>query len=320
MVDGILLIDKPAGLTSHNLVDRVREIFSQRRVGHTGILDPLATGLMIILLGKGTLLSSQLTGVDKKYSAVFEFGRTTDSFDREGKIVSEIDPGKVDLDRFKHLCDTFTGRISQLVPPFSAVKLKGKRMYQSARDGEKVPERHKDVEVYSIEIDSFSWPLIGLNIHCSAGTYVRSIAHEMGQKLGCGGYLKDLVRTAVDSFTIDQAISLEQLINSIENGDYGAVRSLVEALPDRPTISIRPEYYHYILEGRPFIKRYLGHTEYRGPGGCLSLLLGPDNKILAMVNLNYNWGSLNRLDSRDILGKYVRIIDEGHLRQELARK
>jgi len=320
MVNGVLLIDKPAGLTSHDLVDRVREIFKQRRVGHTGILDPLATGLMIILLGKGTLLSSQLTGVDKKYSAVFEFGKTTDSFDREGKFVSEINPGNVDLEQFKHLCDTFTGQINQLIPPFSAVKLNGKRMYKSARDGQKVPEKHKDVEVYTIEITSFDWPLVSLNIHCSAGTYVRSIAYEMGQRLGCGGYLKDLIRTAVGNFTIDRVTSLEQLRSSIENADYSFVKPLVEALPDRPMISIRPEYYHYILEGRPFIKRYLGHTEYRGPGGCSSLLLGPDNKILAIVNLNYNWGSLNRLDSRDILGKYVRIIDEGHLRQELARK
>ena len=303
MVDGILLLDKPIGLTSHDLVNKVRKIFQQRRVGHTGILDPRATGLMVMLLGKGTLFSSQLTGVDKKYSAVFRFGISTDSFDSEGKIIEEKDPGQISLDRFKLLCDDFTGEINQLVPSYSAVKINGKRMYKIARNGKPVAEVYKDVEVYSIEITSFDWPEVSLDIYCGAGTYVRSLAHQIGQRLGCGGYLKSLIRTAVDNFTLDQAISIEQLANSIENGDNSPVRPLVSALPNKPTISIRPEYYRFVLEGRPFIKRYLNQTEYKGPGGCLSLLLGPENKVLALAKLNYSWGSFQRLDNRDILGK-----------------
>lgn len=315
MIDGILLIDKPAGITSHDLVNRIRGIFKQRRVGHTGILDPLATGLMVLLLGKGTLFSQQLTSSDKIYSANFIFGKTTDSFDDEGKLVAEKDPGILTMDEFKNLCDRFKGTIKQLVPPFSAAKLNGRKMYMIARKGEAVPEMYKDVEIYSIEIISFNWPEVSLNIHCSAGTYVRSLAHQMGQQLGCGGYLKSLVRTGLGSFTIDQAISLEKLENSISGGNYSLVHQLVEALPGKPKISIRPEYFRSILEGKPFIKKYLYDTDYRGPGGCLSLLLGPDNKVLALVKLNYNWGSFKRLNSRDVLGKYVRIIDEGHLRQ-----
>ena len=318
MVNGIIILDKPSGLTSHDLVDETRRIFDQKRVGHTGILDPLATGVMVILLGKGTLLSKHLTGVDKKYSAVFRFGKATDSFDREGKVVSEQDPGWVDIKQFEKLCQDYIGEINQLVPPFSAAKFEGKEMYKSARNGKELPEKHKDVKIYSIEITSFDWPEVSLDIHCGSGTYVRSLVHEMGQELGCGGFLKNLVRTAAGDFTLKQAVSLKELAAAIENEDYTMVKPLMEALPDRPTISIRPEFYRYILEGRPFIKRYLGQTEYKGPGGCLSLLLGPSNKLLALANLNYNWGSINRLDSHDVLGKYVRIIDEGHLRQERA--
>jgi tRNA pseudouridine55 synthase len=314
MVDGILLIDKPPGITSHDLVNRIRKIFKQRRVGHTGILDPMATGLMVLLLGKGTLFSRQLTSSDKKYSANFIFGKTTDSFDNEGKLVAEKNPGVLSVDKFEDLCNRYRGKIKQLVPPFSAVKLNGQKMYNVARKGETVPEMYKDVEIYSIEITSFNWPEVNLDVHCSAGTYVRSLAHQMGQQLGCGGYLKSLVRTGLGSFTIDQAISLEALESSINNGDYGSVLQLVEALPDEPKISIKPEYFRSILEGKPFIKKYLYYTDYKGPGGCLSLLLGPDNKVLALVKLNYSWGSFERLDNRDILGKYVRIIDEGHLR------
>jgi tRNA pseudouridine55 synthase len=314
MVDGILLIDKPPGITSHDLVNRIRKIFKQRRVGHTGILDPMATGLMVLLLGKGTLFSRQLTSSDKKYSANFIFGKTTDSFDNEGKLVAEKNPGVLSVDKFEDLCNRYRGKIKQLVPPFSAVKLNGQKMYNVARKGETVPEMYKDVEIYSIEITSFNWPEVNLDVHCSAGTYVRSLAHQMGQQLGCGGYLKSLVRTGLGSFTIDQAISLEAIESSINNGDYGSVLQLVEALPDEPKISIKPEYFRSILEGKPFIKKYLYYTDYKGPGGCLSLLLGPDNKVLALVKLNYSWGSFERLDNRDILGKYVRIIDEGHLR------
>jgi len=314
MIDGILLLNKPMGITSHDLDDRVRRVFKQKRVGHTGILDPLATGLMVILLGKGTLFSQHLTGSNKRYSAVLSFGRATDTFDGEGSVVQEKDPGDIPQDEFKAACDNFIGEIDQLIPAYSAVKLNGKRMYKSARNGEKLPEKFKKVSIYSIEIPSYTWPDVSIDIRCGPGTYVRSLAHELGQKLGCGGYLKKLIRTGIGDFKLDQAISFDKLETEINAGDYKSVKPLAEAFPDKPTVTIRSEYCGSILEGKPFIKRYLEQTDYKGPGGCLCLLLGPENKVLAVATLNYSWGSYNRLDSRDILGKYVRIIDEGHLR------
>jgi tRNA pseudouridine55 synthase len=316
MINGIVLVDKPKGITSHDLVDRLRILFDQRRVGHTGILDPLATGLMVMLLGKGTLFSPQLTGADKRYRADIQFGRDTDTFDAEGKTVSEKDPASIDSDEFNDLCLRYKGKIKQLIPPFSAAKLAGQKMYESARKGEMMPERFKEIEFYSIEIIAFNWPEVSLDIHCSAGTYVRSLAHEMGQVLGCGAYLKNLVRTGVGAFNLEQAITLNDLEKGIVENNYTMVRPLWEAMPDRPRLFVRPEYIKSIIEGRPFIKKYIFRTEYRGPGGCLSLLIDPNNKVVALAHLNYSWGSYDRLDSRDVLGKYVRIIDEGHIRQE----
>jgi tRNA pseudouridine55 synthase len=318
MVDGIVLLDKPKGITSHDLVDKVRGILNQKRVGHTGILDPLATGLMIMLLGKGTLFSPQLTGADKRYRADIIFGKATDTFDAEGKTVSEKDPGSMTIDEFKDLYGRFQGKVKQLVPPYSAAKLNGQKMYESARRGEDMPDRFKDIEFHSIELVAFNWPEVTLDIHCSAGTYVRSLAHEMGLQLGCGAYLNSLIRTGVGNFALDQAITVDEFQKFADSSDFSKIRSLSEAMPSRPRITIRPECYNAILEGKPFIKKYVFSTNYKGPGGCLSLLVDGQSKVLALAQLNYSWGNYERLDSRDLIGKYVRIIDEGHIRQERA--
>lgn len=318
MFNGVILVDKPKGITSHDLVDRLRLLFDQRRVGHTGILDPLATGLMVMLLGKGTLFSQQLTGADKQYRAEIQFGRSTDTFDAEGKTTGEKDPGNMAIEQFEELCNKYKGKIKQLIPPFSAAKLDGQKMYESARKGEATPERFKEVEFYEIEIVSFNWPNVTMDVACSAGTYVRSLAHEMGQMVGCGAYLTNLIRTGIGAFRLEQAITLRELEKAVEINDFSMIKSLWEAMPEKPRIFVRPEYIKSIIEGRPFIKKYLSRTEYRGPGGCLSLLVDSDSKVVALAQLNYSWGSFDRLDSRDVLGKYVRIIDEGHLRQESA--
>lgn len=318
MVDGIVLLDKPRGYTSHDLVDRLRKILRQERVGHTGILDPLATGLMIMLLGKGTLLSPQLTGANKIYRAAFLFGRATDTYDGEGNVISESDPGSLSFEEFVKVCNGFIGRVKQIVPPYSAAKLDGQKMYESARRGDELPAKFKEVEFYSIDIESFEWPKVQLLIKCSAGTYVRSLAHEMGMKLGCGAYLAGLVRLAVGQFTLDQAVTLDQFESEEMISGNRLVKSLVQALPGLPKIYVRAEHIRLILQGRPFIKKYLYKTDYRGPGGCQAMLIDDKEKLLALVQLNYSWGSFDRLDSRDVLGKYLRIIDEGHIREKLA--
>lgn len=310
--DGIILIDKPAGMTSHDVVDFLRGQLKIRRVGHTGILDPNATGLMLMLMGKGTKFSSLLTGLPKQYVARFVFGSTTDTFDAEGKIVSRAEPGNLERADFENVLQGFLGEIEQIVPPFSAAKRDGVPSYKLARKGKIITPRHKMVKIDNIEIMEFDWPEVALDISCSSGTYVRSMAHQMGEILGCGGYLKNLRRLKVGQFHVSAALTPEEVSGTADLS--GIIRPLKDALPTHPAIHIKPQYYGAVLSGRPLVKKYIAESNYSGDGDILSMLMGPDDKVLALARLNMLWRALDRLGPSEIMGTYVRVIDEGHLR------
>jgi tRNA pseudouridine55 synthase len=310
----MILVDKPAGMTSHDVVNYIRRALKIKRVGHTGILDPGATGLMVILLGKGTLLSSFLTDMFKRYVSRFAFGKETDTFDADGIVTASIDPGRVDRDKFEKLLDNFRGDIEQIVPPFSAAKRDGIASHRRARRGERINPGRKVVRIEDIKIIDFEWPEVSLDIRCQSGTYVRSIAHQLGQMLGCGGYLKNLRRLEVGPFQVSAAVSLEEISN---NGSISEIiKPLKDALPTSPVIEIKPQYYRAVLNGRPLFKKYIGRSNYAGDGGVLSLLMGPEDKVLALANLNMHWRVMNKLGPSEIMGSYIRVIDEGRLRSE----
>jgi len=312
--DGIILVDKPAGMTSHDVVNHIRRALKIKRVGHTGILDPGATGLMVILLGKGTLLSSFLTDMSKRYVSRIAFGQETDTFDADGKIIASSDPGQISREKFEKLLGNFRGDIEQIVPPFSAVKRKGVALHKLARRGEKIDPRRKVVRIDDIKIIDFDWPELSLDIQCQSGTYVRSIAHQLGQMLGCGGYLKRLRRLEVGPFQVSAAVTLEEISNNNEISEI--IKPLRDALPASPLIEIKPQYYRAVLNGRPLCKKYISRSDYAGDGGVLSLLMGPEGKVLALANLNMHWRVVNKLGPSEIMGSYVRVIDEGRLRSE----
>ncbi len=310
--DGIMLIDKPTGMTSHDVVDFLRQQLKIRRVGHTGILDPNATGLMLMLIGKGTKFSSFLTNLPKQYVAKIIFGATTDTFDAEGKILSRAEPGNLKKADFEKKLQDFVGEIEQIVPPFSAAKKNGVPLYKLARMGKTMTPRHKMVRIDNIEIVEFDWPEVTLDISCSTGTYVRSIAQQMGERLGCGGYLKNLRRLKVGQFHVSAALTPEEVSGTDDLS--GVIRPLKDALPTHPAIHIKPQYYGAVLSGRPLVKRYIAESNYSGDGDILSVLLGPDDKVLALAKLNMLWRAVDRLGPSEIMGTYVRVIDEGHLR------
>ncbi|MEE8417062.1 MAG: tRNA pseudouridine(55) synthase TruB [candidate division Zixibacteria bacterium] len=310
--DGIMLIDKPTGMTSHDVVDFLRQQLKIRRVGHTGILDPNATGLMLMLIGKGTKFSSLLTKLPKQYVARLIFGATTDTYDAEGKILSRAEPGNLKKADFEKKLQDFMGEIEQIVPPFSAAKKNGVPLYKLARMGKTMTPRHKMVRIDNIEIVEFDWPEVTLDISCSSGTYVRSIAQQMGERLGCGGYLKNLRRLKVGQFHISAALTPEEVSGTDDLS--GIIRPLKDALPTHPAIHIKPQYYGAVLSGRPLVKRYIAESNYSGDGDILSMLLGPDDKVLALAKLNMLWRAVDRLGPSEIMGTYVRVIDEGHLR------
>ncbi len=312
--NGIMLLDKPTGMTSHDVVNYLRRKLEKRRIGHTGILDPNATGLLVMLVERGTLLSSWLVGMPKRYVARFEFGMATDTYDADGEIVMQADPGLVARENFEALLAKFAGRIEQKIPPYSAVKRQGKKFYKLARRGRQFNPGLKVVEIKNINIVDYAWPEVALDIECSSGTYIRSLAFQMGEDLGCGGYLKALRRIEVGPFRVSEAVSLADLLESSE--PFGYLRPLKDALPMVPSVHIKDQYCGAVLGGRPLIKKYFPVDAYQGTGGEMSLLLDPKEKVLALANLNMNWRAIDRLGPTEIMGTYVRVIDEGHIRDK----
>ena len=218
---GILLLQKPAGISSHGAVERIRTILSQRSVGHAGTLDPSAEGLLVLLLGIATKVARYLTEHDKEYEAEVRLGLQSATYDAEG-IDSKAEPEPVpDLDEtgLENLLSEFRGSIRQQVPPYSAVHLNGERLYKLSRkgqDGIQLPER--TVHIHQLELLSFEADRLRLRIRCSKGTYIRSLAHDIGRRLGCGGYLSFLRRTAVGSHRLAQAHTFEQVQAYLDDG------------------------------------------------------------------------------------------------------
>ena len=202
--DGVFLADKPHGWTSHDLVAVLRKKIGFTKIGHTGTLDPGATGLLVMLIGKAAKKQSELQGCSKIYSGTIKFGIETDTWDAQGKVVSESAVPGITEQEVKSLAERFNGRIKQQVPPFSAVKYQGKRLYKLARKGVAVPVIERVVDVKWIQ---YLWnsPELKFEIECSGGTYIRSIAHEMGKAVGCGAHLKDLRRLKVKNWLVEQA-------------------------------------------------------------------------------------------------------------------
>ncbi len=211
MIDGFLVIDKPEGITSHGVVQRMRRWAGQRRVGHLGTLDPLARGVLPLALGEATKLSRLLTHGKKSYRGRVRLGIATTSYDREGDVIASWEgpwPGQEELEK---ALETFRGAIRQVPPPFSARKRGGEKAYRLARRGEPVVLDPTDVMIERLELLDYSPPFLALVVDCSAGTYLRSIAHDLGVLLGTGAQLWELCRTRSGPFTLEQAIPLEQL-------------------------------------------------------------------------------------------------------------
>lgn len=223
-MDGVLVIDKPPGLTSHDVVARARHILHERRIGHTGTLDPFATGVLVILLGKATRLAQFLSGIDKEYEAIIRLGYSTDTGDRTGNTISEPPDSKTRTwseQEIKEALNSFLGEIDQVPPMYSAKKVDGKRLYELARRGESVERRRIRVCIYEFDAIRVDGQLIKDNldgtfdlharVSCSSGTYVRTLAEDFGKRLYVGAHLAELRRTRVGDLQISQAITLDQL-------------------------------------------------------------------------------------------------------------
>ncbi|MBL7071250.1 MAG: tRNA pseudouridine(55) synthase TruB [Candidatus Omnitrophica bacterium] len=215
---GIIIIDKPKGLTSHDVVDIVRRVFRMKRVGHAGTLDPIATGVLVILLGRATKRSNMLSGADKEYSAMLKLGVSTDSADAYGKVTKTSRLNSLDAESVEKAVLSFKGEIEQVPPMFSAVKYKGKRLYKLARKGVTVERKARKVTIKNISISEIGLPDVSLDVVCTKGTYIRQLCADIGEKLGCGAHMTELRRTRSGDFNISEAVSIDSLKKASGSG------------------------------------------------------------------------------------------------------
>ncbi len=209
-MNGVIIIDKPKGKTSHDVVGILRKKFGTRRVGHTGTLDPLATGVLPICIGNATRAADMMISADKKYRAVMELGKRSDTLDIEGEITEE-NAVTVTEQEVREAISGFVGEIDQIPPMYSAIKKDGKKLYELAREGVKIEREPRRITIYSIDIIDISLPEITIDVHCSKGTYIRSLCDDIGAKLGCGAIMTDLRRTFTAGFSVEDAYTLDML-------------------------------------------------------------------------------------------------------------
>jgi tRNA pseudouridine55 synthase len=251
--DGALVIDKPRGKTSHDVVETVRRLLGFRQVGHLGTLDPLATGVLVLLLGRATRFARFYAGRRKRYLSTFRFGFATDTYDADGVSLGPDTAPQLDRAIIEGLAARLTGRFPQMPPAFSAKKIHGRPAHELAR-------KHKPVELKAVEVEVFEFRLLEIAgsharfaIECASGTYIRSLAQEMGTQLGCGAHLAEIVRTAVGEFTLDRSVRLEDLERAVHAGNAAEwVLPLGRLLPDLPSVAVLPMVEQRVRHGSRF--------------------------------------------------------------------
>jgi tRNA pseudouridine55 synthase len=252
-LDGVLIVDKPEGWTSHDVVGKVRRIARTKKVGHLGTLDPIATGVLPLVIERATRLAQFYTRSDKIYEGVVRFGWSTSSYDREGEATSEVTEVQLEEARLEELLERFRGEIEQVPPAVSAKKVGGKRAYELARQDVQVDLEAVKVQIYELTLLSIDGAEAKLRAHCSGGTYMRSIAHDLGQAMGCGAHLRELRRLMSGEFQIDQARTLAQLeALAAEERLAEAVIPASAMLPDFPNVFVDDVTAAQIRHGRNF--------------------------------------------------------------------
>jgi tRNA pseudouridine55 synthase len=250
LVSGVIVVDKPVGLTSHDVVQIVRRGTGIRRAGHTGTLDPRASGVLVVLIGPAVRLSEFVSAEDKRYQATIHLGSTTDTYDSEGVVTESGMPLDVTKEAFAELLTKYVGEIEQTPPPYSAVKVQGERAYNIARRGEEVELTPRIIHVHSLELLEWALPEVVVDVHCSSGTYIRSLAHDIGEELGVGAHLVGLRRSRSGRFTLRDAVSLRRLREAFEAGTWAQhLIPASEALGDWPAIELDQETLEKVRNG-----------------------------------------------------------------------
>ncbi len=280
-MNGVLVVDKPAGPTSFDVVARVRSLLKVKKVGHTGTLDPMATGVLPLCLGEATKIAGFITEGNKAYDAVIRLGAETDTQDATGKVTASAPVPALTQAQLREALDNFVGTFPQVPPMYSAVKVAGKRLYELARAGEEIPREARQVTVHELSLRDFSADTLNVSVRCSKGFFVRTLAHDLGRLLGCGAHLEALRRTASGPFTLAHAVPLAKLVEACAGGDAaslaqieGTLVSLNNALAELPAFIVSREVATKVLHGRPL--------ECGAPAGRVRVV-GPAGELLAIA-------------------------------------
>ncbi len=286
---GVLPVDKPEGPTSHDMVARARGILGTRRIGHTGTLDPFATGLLLLCVGPSTRLSEYLTGLPKRYLARMRLGVVTDTDDRTGAVIATHDTTRLDPDRVRQALAAQVGTISQRPPIYSAKKISGKRAHALAREGQEVAPDPVRVTIHDIQIREMELPEVVFEVSCGSGTYIRAIARDVGEVLGVGGHLLELRRTAIGVHEVADAVSLEG--DADRDAIERAMLSPARALRHLPAVGLTVEQVEAVRNGR----RILASDAPTGPEPIS--LLAPEGALVAIAEHRDGW-----LQPRKVIG------------------
>ena len=276
-VSGVLIVDKPVGMTSHDVVQAIRKGTHINRAGHTGTLDPRASGVLVVLVGPAVRLSEFVSASDKRYQAIIKFGITTSTFDTEGEITSRR-PVDISFEELEEALSSFVGEFEQTPPIYSALKIKGKKAYELAREGKEFQLEPRLITVHSLELLDWDPPEAVIDIQCSSGTYVRSLASDLGEKLGSGATLIGLRRTKNGRFGLRDSVSLRRLEEAFQTGEwYKYLIPAAEALGDWHTIVVTPSQIDDISHGH----RIPGEPELEN--SMLARAISEDGELVALI-------------------------------------
>lgn len=279
-LNGVLVVDKPAGPSSFGVVQEVRRVLGIRQVGHGGTLDPMATGVLPVCVGEGTKLASFFLGADKEYEAELLLGVATDTYDALGTVTAEVDPSGVTEDAVRAALGRFRGPIRQRPPAFSAIKQDGRRLYERARAGEVVEAPERDVTIHELELSELALPRVRFRVACSKGTYIRSLAADLGAALGVGAHLTALRRTRTGAFTLADAIPLAAVRDAHRAGTLHVVAPAA-ALAGLPRAVVPAAVERAVRCGQPLRLADLGGLEGAGPGPLA--ILAADGELVAVA-------------------------------------
>jgi tRNA pseudouridine55 synthase len=306
--EGVLNVNKSGGMTSHDVVDEVRRILKIRKVGHTGTLDPQATGVLPICVGNATKIARFLTAADKDYLVTMRLGIQTDTMDAEGKILAETAEIPREREKVEAALARFRGEIQQIPPLFSAKKHQGERLYRLARRGE-VVERHPiSIKVYELELTSFDPPFVRFRVFCSKGTYARALCDDIGKVLQCGAHLHSLVRLKAGQFRLEEAITLLRLQEIQEQGKLAEVLLPIEqALDHLPAVRVLPDSSRSVLHGASIAFQDVVNLPSGLSEGSMVRVLGIRKKLLSLAELTVNTDQIQNLDPRQIILRPVKV-------------